>query len=173
MPKNKNCLGPAGGKVSGLDSAAGLVSLAGADLECRHGLTSGFHSFWYAESFKWAQLDGWAGSAGSVNGWLRSLLWTESAEVIQAYGSACAGYSLVFFTGHFAWALSLMFLFTGRGYWQELLESVSWAHVKLHLAPTIQPRALSITTGRAVGVTHYLAGAIGASWAFSTCRLVA
>ena len=137
------------------------------------GAVGPFHSFWYAESFKWAQLDGWAGSAGSINGWLRSLLWTESAEVIQAYGSACAGYSLVFFTGHFAWALSLMFLFTGRGYWQELLESVSWAHVKLHLAPTIQPRALSITTGRAVGVTHYLAGAIGASWAFSTCRLVA
>jgi len=132
-----------------------------------------FHSFWYAESFKWAQLDDWASSAGSVNGWLRSLLWTESAEVIQAYGSACAGYSLVFFTGHFVWALSLMFLFTGRGYWQELLESVSWAHVKLHLVPTIQPRALSITMGRAVGVTHYLAGAIGVSWAFSICRLVA
>ena len=131
-----------------------------------------FHWFWYAQSFKWAQLDDWAVSAGSVNGWLRSLLWTQSVAVIQAYGTAFSGYSLVFLTGHFVWALSLMFLFTGRGYWQELVESVAWAHGKVHLAPTIQPRALSITTGRAVGLTHSLGGGVAASWAFETCRLV-
>ena len=131
-----------------------------------------FHFLWYAQSVLWAQLDDWAVSASSINGWLASLLWTESAEVIQAYGTPFCGYSLVFLAGHFVWALSLMFLFTGRGYWQELLESLVWAHVKLHLVPVLQPRALSITTGRAVGLTHYLAGSIGASWAFSTCRLV-
>lgn len=131
-----------------------------------------FHFFWYAQSVLWAQLDDWAVSANSINGWLASFLWTESAEVIQAYGTPFCGYSLVFLTGHFVWALSLMFLFTGRGYWQELLESLVWAHVKLHLVPVLQPRALSITMGRAVGLTHYLAGSIGASWAFSTCRLV-
>jgi photosystem I P700 chlorophyll a apoprotein A1 len=131
-----------------------------------------FHFLWYAQSVLWAQLDDWAVSASSINGWLTSLLWTESAKVLEAYGTPFCGYSLVFLTGHFAWALSLMFLFTGRGYWQELVESVMWAHYKLHLVPVIQPRALSITTGRAVGLTHYLAGSIGASWAFSTCRLV-
>ena len=28
----------------------------------------------------------------------------------------------------FVWAFSLMFLFSGRGYWQELIESIIWAH---------------------------------------------
>ena len=55
---------------------------------------------------------------------------------------------------HFVWAFSLMFLFSGRGYWQELIESIVWAHNKLKVAPNIQPRALSITQGRAVGVAH-------------------
>ena len=35
-----------------------------------------------------------------------------------------------------------MFLFSGRGYWQELIESIVWAHNKLKVAPAIQPRAL-------------------------------
>jgi photosystem I P700 chlorophyll a apoprotein A1 len=48
-----------------------------------------------------------------------------------------------------------MFLFSGRGYWQELIESILWSHNKLK---AIQPRALSITQGRAVGVAHYLLG---------------
>ena len=37
-----------------------------------------------------------------------------------------------------------MFLFSGRGYWQELIESIVWAHNKLKVAPATQPRALSI-----------------------------
>ena len=56
---------------------------------------------------------------------------------------------LIFLGAHFIWAFSLMFLFSGRGYWQELIESIVWAHNKLKLAPAIQPRALSITQGRA------------------------
>jgi photosystem I P700 chlorophyll a apoprotein A1 len=44
---------------------------------------------------------------------------------------------------------SLMFLFSGRGYWQELIESIVWAHGVLNCAPNIYPRALSITQGRA------------------------
>lgn len=131
-----------------------------------------FHFFWYAQALPWRQLDDWAVSATSINGWLRSLLWTQSAEVIQAYGTPFSLYSLVFFTGHFVWAFSLMFLFTGRGYWQELIESIVWAHLKLQLVPAIQPRALSITMGRTVGCGHYLIGGIGVSWAFSICRFV-
>ena len=30
-----------------------------------------------------------------------------------------------------------MFLFSGRGYWQELIESIVWAHNKLKVAPAI------------------------------------
>ena len=58
-----------------------------------------------------------------------------------------------------------------RGYWQELFESIVWAHNKLKVAPTIQPRALSITQGRAVGVTHFLVGGIATTWAFFHARL--
>ena len=63
-----------------------------------------------------------------------------------------------------------MFLFSGRGYWQELIESIVWAHNKLNFAPAIQPRALSITQGRAVGLAHYLLGGIGTTWAFFLAR---
>jgi len=46
-----------------------------------------------------------------------------------------------FFLGaHFVWAFSLMFLFSGRGYWQELIESIVWAHNKLKVAPATQPK---------------------------------
>ncbi|MBA0780963.1 hypothetical protein Gotri_005003, partial [Gossypium trilobum] len=37
-----------------------------------------------------------------------------------------------------------MFLFSRRGYWQELIESIVWAHNKLKVAHVTQPRALSI-----------------------------
>ncbi|KAA8532476.1 hypothetical protein F0562_032509 [Nyssa sinensis] len=54
---------------------------------------------------------------------------------------------------------------SGRGYWQELIESIVWAHNKLKVAPATQPRALSIVQGRAVGVAHYLLGGIATTWA--------
>ena len=64
-------------------------------------------------------------------------------------------------------------LFSGRGYWQELIESIVWAHNKLKVAPNIQPRALSITQGRAVGVAHYLLGGIATTWSFFLARIIA
>jgi photosystem I P700 chlorophyll a apoprotein A1 len=76
----------------------------------------------------------------------------------------------MFLAGHFVFAFSLMFLFSGRGYWQELIESIVWAHNKLNVAPAIQPRALSIIQGRAVGVAHYLLGGIVTTWAFFLAR---
>ena len=69
-----------------------------------------------------------------VNGWLRDFLWSQASQVIQSYGSATSAYGLIFLGAHFIWAFSLMFLFSGRGYWQELIESVVWAHNKLKLA---------------------------------------
>ena len=70
----------------------------------------------------------------------------------------------------FIWAFSLMFLFSGRGYWQELIESILWSHNKLKFAPAISPRALSIVQGRAVGLAHYLVGGIVTTWSFFTAR---
>ncbi|QHO42903.1 Photosystem I P700 chlorophyll a apoprotein [Arachis hypogaea] len=62
---------------------------------------------------------------------------------------------------------------SGRGYWQELIESIVWAHNKLKVAPATQPRALSIVQGRAVGVTHYLLGGIATTWTFFLARIIA
>jgi len=70
-----------------------------------------------------------------------TFLWAQSSQVIQSYGSALSAYGLIFLGAHFVWAFSLMFLFSGRGYWQELIESIVWAHNKLKVAPAIQPRA--------------------------------
>jgi photosystem I P700 chlorophyll a apoprotein A1 len=66
-----------------------------------------------------------------------------------------------------------MFLFSSCAYWQELIESIIWAHNKLKVAPAIQPRALSIVQGRAVGVAHYLLGGIVTTWAFFLARIIA
>jgi len=112
-----------------------------------------------------------AQSSITINGWLRDFLWAQASQVLTSYGQSISMYGLMFLGAHFIWAFSLMFLFSGRGYWQELFESIVWAHNKLKVAPTIQPRALSITQGRAVGVTHFLVGGIATTWAFFHARL--
>ncbi len=108
----------------------------------------------------------------TINGWLRDFLWSEASQVIQSYGSSGAAFGLIFLGAHFIWAFSLMFLFSGRGYWQELIEAISWAHGALMLVPAISPRALSITQGRCVGVAHYLLGGIVTTWSFFQARLL-
>jgi photosystem I P700 chlorophyll a apoprotein A1 len=136
-----------------------------------------FHFSWKMQSDVWGTVDSdgvvehitggnFAQSAITINGWLRDFLWAQAAQVINSYGSALSAYGLMFLGAHFVWAFSLMFLFSGRGYWQELIESIVWAHNKLKVAPSIQPRALSIIQGRAVGVAHYLLGGIATTWAF-------
>ena len=144
-----------------------------------------FHFFWKMQSDVWGVYDvssqkivhvtggDWSVNSITINGWLRNFLWSQAAEVIQSYGSNLSGYGLIFLGAHFVWAFSLMFLWSGRGYWQELIESILWAHHKLKIVPNIQPRALSITQGRAVGLTHYILGGIGTTWAFFHARVVA
>jgi photosystem I P700 chlorophyll a apoprotein A1 len=142
-----------------------------------------FHFSWKMQSDVWGTVNSsgaishitggnFAQSSITINGWLRDFLWAQSSQVIGSYGSALSAYGLIFLGAHFIWAFSLMFLFSGRGYWQELIESIVWAHNKLKVAPTIQPRALSITQGRAVGVAHYLLGGIGTTWAFFEARII-
>ena len=142
-----------------------------------------FHFSWKMQSDVWGSVSAkgvthitggnFAQSAITINGWLRDFLWAQASQVIQSYGSSLSAYGLIFLGAHFVWAFSLMFLFSGRGYWQELIESIVWAHNKIKVAPAIQPRALSITQGRAVGVAHYLLGGIGTTWAFFLARIIA
>jgi len=142
-----------------------------------------FHFSWKMQSDIWGSVTpqgtishitggNFAQGALTINGWLRDFLWSQASQVIQSYGSALSAYGLIFLGAHFIWAFSLMFLFSGRGYWQELIESIVWAHNKLKVAPAIQPRALSITQGRAVGLAHYLLGGIGTTWAFFLARII-
>jgi len=59
-------------------------------------------------------------------------------------------------------------------YWQELIESIVWAHNKLKgLLQRFSHGRLSIIQGRAVGVAHYLLGVIATTWAFLLPGLVA
>jgi photosystem I P700 chlorophyll a apoprotein A1 len=143
-----------------------------------------YHFSWKMQSDIWGTVDpdgniahitagNWALSANTINGWLRDFQWAQSAQVIQSYGTALSAYGLIFLGGHFLFAFSLMFLFSGRGYWQELIESIVWAHNKLKVAPSVQPRALSIIQGRAVGAAHYLFGSIVTIWAFFLARIIA
>ena len=142
-----------------------------------------FHFSWKMQSDVWGSVSAkgvthitggnFAQSSITINGWLRDFLWAQASQVIQSYGSSLSAYGLIFLGAHFVWAFSLMFLFSGRGYWQELIESIVWAHNKIKVAPAIQPRALSITQGRAVGVAHYLLGGIGTTWAFFLARIIA
>lgn len=142
-----------------------------------------FHFSWKMQSDVWGSISNsgkishitggnFAQSSITINGWLRDFLWAQASQVIQSYGSALSAYGLIFLGAHFVWAFSLMFLFSGRGYWQELIESIVWAHNKVKVAPAIQPRALSITQGRAVGLAHYLLGGIGTTWAFFLARII-
>ena len=142
-----------------------------------------YHFSWKMQSDVWGTIDpdgtiahitggNFAQSAININGWLRDYQWAQSVQVIQSYGTPLSAYGLIFLGAHFVWAFSLMFLFSGRGYWQELIESIVWAHNKLKVAPAIQPRALSIIQGRAVGVAHYLLGAIVTIWAFFEARII-
>lgn len=143
-----------------------------------------FHYFWKMQSDVWGFVSAqkhishysqgdFSVNSITINGWLRNLLWSEASQVIQSYAlpSICS-YGFIFLAAHFVWAFSLMFLFSGRAYWQELIESVLWSHHKLKIVPHIQPRALSISQGRAVGLTHYILGGIGSTWAFIISRLL-
>ena len=107
----------------------------------------------------------------TLNGWLRNCLWSERTQVIQSYKrDGISAHTFIFMTSHSVWSFSLMFLYSGRAYWQELIESIIWAHTKIKITPHIQPRALNITQGRRVGSPHFILGGIGCTWSFLICE---
>ena len=149
-------------------------------------LSSGvFHYFWKMQSDVWAFISDIPGvkimqmtsgdfsvNGTSINAWFRNFLWSGAGAVIQAYATSISAYGFIFMSAHFIWAFSLMFLYTGRGYWQELIESILWCHHKFGVMPVIQAHALGISQGRAVGFIHYTLGGVGCTWAFFISRMV-
>ena len=149
-------------------------------------LSSGvFHYFWKMQSDVWAFISDIPGvkimqmtsgdfsvNGTSINAWFRNFLWSGAGQVIQAYATSISAYGFIFMSAHFIWAFSLMFLYTGRGYWQELIESILWCHHKFGVMPVIQAHALGISQGRAVGFIHYTLGGVFCSGAFFISRMV-
>lgn len=85
-------------------------------------------------------------SASYLDGWFRDYLWYYSSNLIYAIG--------------------FMFLISWRGYWQELIESLCYMHLKtvwlieVWSATSFTPVALSIVQARLIGLVHFAVGFI-------------
>jgi photosystem I P700 chlorophyll a apoprotein A2 len=135
---------------------------------------------WLTFYWHWKHLAIWSGNVAQFNegstylmGWFRDYLWQYSGPLVNGYNpfgtSNLAVWSWMFLFGHLAWAVSFMFLITWRGYWQELIETLMWAHENTPLSfgyPKDKPVALSIVQARLVGLTHFTVGYIATYGAF-------
>ena len=108
----------------------------------------------------------WTESSTYLMGWLRDYLWFNSSQLINGYFplgvTKNAVWDWMFLFGHLIWATGFMFLISWRGYWQELIESIVWAHEQTPLANLIvwsdKPIAPSIVPARFVGLAHFAIG---------------
>jgi len=96
-------------------------------------------------------------------------LWLNSSQLINGYNPFGMNNLAVlelemFLFGHLVWATGFMFLISWRGYWQELIETLVWAHDKTPFVNLFRwrdkPVALSIVQARFVGLTHFSVGYI-------------
>ncbi len=130
---------------------------------------------WVTFYWHWKQLSVWTGNMAQFNetsvtlmGWLRDYLWLNSAQLINGYNpygmNNLAVWAWMFLFGHLVWATGFMFLISWRGYWQELIETLVWAHERTPLAKLVRwkdkPVAMSIVQGRLVGLAHFTVGYI-------------
>jgi hypothetical protein len=80
-------------------------------------------------------------SSNYIMGWLRDYLWLNSSPLINGYNplgmNNLAVWAWMFLFGHLVWANGFMFLIS-RGYWQELIETIVWAHERTPLANLIR-----------------------------------
>jgi photosystem I P700 chlorophyll a apoprotein A2 len=133
---------------------------------------------WTAFYWHWKHLALWSGDAGSFGvgstslmGWFSAYLWYQSAGVVAGAGGSVAFplagevsvWYWVFLFGHLIWATGFMFLISWRGYWQELIETLVWAHTRTPIAHFMfqwreKPIALSIVGARLVGLAHFTTG---------------
>ena len=130
---------------------------------------------WVTFYWHWKHMTIWGGNAAAFNesstyimGWLRDYLWLNSSPLINGYNAfgmnAQAVWAWMFLFGHLVWATGFMFLISWRGYWQELIETLVWAHERTPIANLVRwkdkPIALSIVQARLVGLAHFTVGFI-------------
>ncbi|AFY99861.1 photosystem I core protein PsaB [Calothrix sp. PCC 6303] len=128
---------------------------------------------WVTFYWHWKHLGIWQGNVAQFNesstylmGWFRDYLWANSAQLINGYNpygmNNLSVWAWMFLFGHLVWATGFMFLISWRGYWQELIETLVWAHERTPLANLIRwkdkPVALSIVQARLVGLAHFAVG---------------
>lgn len=130
---------------------------------------------WVTFYWHWKHITLWQGNVSQFNesstylmGWLRDYLWLNSSQLINGYNpfgmNSLSVWAWMFLFGHLVWATGFMFLISWRGYWQELIETLAWAHERTPLANLIRwrdkPVALSIVQARLVGLVHFSVGYI-------------
>ena len=130
---------------------------------------------WTTFYWHWKHITLWLGSPAQfdessnyIMGWLRDYLWLNSSPLINGYNplgmNNLSVWAWMFLFGHLVWATGFMFLISWRGYWQELIETIVWAHERTPLANLIRwkdkPVALSIVQARLVGLAHFTIGYI-------------
>jgi photosystem I P700 chlorophyll a apoprotein A2 len=128
---------------------------------------------WTTFYWHWKHITLWQGNVSQfdesstyIMGWLRDYLWLNSSQLINGYNpfgmNSLAVWGWMFLFGHLVWATGVMFLISWRGYWQELIETLVWAHERTPFAATVQwkdkPVALSIVQARLVGLAHFCVG---------------
>ncbi len=128
---------------------------------------------WVTFYWHWKHLGIWQGNVAQFNenstylmGWLRDYLWANSAQLINGYNpygvNNLSVWAWMFLFGHLVWATGFMFLISWRGYWQELIETIVWAHERTPLANLVRwkdkPVAMSIVQGRVIGLAHFTVG---------------
>jgi photosystem I P700 chlorophyll a apoprotein A2 len=128
---------------------------------------------WVTFYWHWKHLGIWQGNVAQFNesstyimGWLRDYLWLNSSQLINGYNpfgmNSLSVWAWMFLFGHLIYATGFMFLISWRGYWQELIETLAWAHERTPLATLVKwrdkPVALSIVQARVVGLAHFSVG---------------
>nr|QQP00283.1 photosystem I P700 apoprotein A2 [Selaginella nipponica] len=130
---------------------------------------------WVTFYWHWKHITLWQGNVAQFDesstylmGWLRDYLWLNSSQLINGYNpfgtNSLSVWAWMFLFGHLVWATGFMFLISWRGYWQELIETLAWAHERTPLANLVRwgdkPVALSIVQARLVGLAHFSVGYI-------------
>ncbi|KAB2017097.1 hypothetical protein ES319_D08G137600v1 [Gossypium barbadense] len=105
------------------------------------------------------------GSCGFVPRQSRQIKFLKYINGYNPFGmNSLSVWAWMFLFGHLVWATGFMFLISWRGYWQELIETLAWAHERTPLANLIRwrdkPVALSIVQARLVGLAHFSVGYI-------------
>ena len=92
-------------------------------------------------------------------------MWFNSSQLINGYNpfgfNSLSVWAWTFLLGHLVWATGFVPDLVA-GYWQELIESIVWAHEQTPIAGLLvwneAPVALSIVQARFVGLVHFAVG---------------